>query len=370
MLARHLYSAYAAVPTTGSYPVGSLFYRFSGFRKPLVDVELSQDYASEFSLVSGGTADTVGTLLRRAQNASLATSWVRPRVRTFSSASAGIGVERREFATDPGEFLKQLAFTTPALANTYYYPRAVLSAQWSNLQRPASSISAEDGVSIAVTGRERFRTDSARATQSTSIVGTVAGFKSLDLPGFAHHVLALRVAGGVADRRAVNALEVGGTSGNTFELLAGYAVGEGRRTFGVRGFPTASIQGTRAAAASLEYRAPLALAGRGWGLLPFYLGRSSLTAFADAGVATCGSRVAEMINGQQVLRRARYDVCSPSPRLGRTIASVGGELGVAAAVLDWDFPQQFRLGIALPVVGRALVGARPASVYVAYGQSF
>jgi len=54
-------------------------------------------------------------------------------------------------------------------------------------------------------------------------------------------VLALRVAGGVADSRAASAFEVGGTSGTVLEVVPGYTIGEGRRTFGVRGFPSASV---------------------------------------------------------------------------------------------------------------------------------
>ena len=157
------------------------------------------------------------------------------------------------------------------------------------MQRPALSISQEDGVSLAFTVRERWRADEASGTLSTSAVGTAAGFKSLDLPGFAHHVLALRLAGGITDRRSGTSLEVGGTSGITVDVFPGYTVGEGRRSFGVRGFPAASTYGTSAAAGSLEYRAPLVLAARGLGLFPLFLDRSAITLFGDYGIAECVS---------------------------------------------------------------------------------
>ena len=70
------------------------------------------------------------------------------------------------------------------------------------------------------------------------------------------------------------------------QVVPGYSVGEGRRTFGVRGFPSATSYGTSAAAATLEYRAPLALGGHGIGALPFFFSRASVSAFADAAVAT------------------------------------------------------------------------------------
>ena len=206
--------------------------------------------------------------------------------------------------------------------------------------------------------RERWRTDRARGTRSTSAVGTAAAFKSLDLPGFAHHVVALRAAGGLADRRAGTALEVGGTSGTVVDLFPGYTVGEGRRTFGVRGFPAASTYGTRAATASLEYRAPLVLATRGFGMLPFFLDRSSLTAFGDWGIAECA-------------RDPLYaSTCAPAPRIGRPIASAGAEVLLSAAILEWDALQTLRFGLAAPVVGRERSGARSVTPYLAFGLGF
>ena len=56
--------------------------------------------------------------------------------------------------------------------------------------------------------------------------------------------------------------EVGGVSGGTFQILPGYTVGEGRRSFPVRGFPAGALSGVRAVAASAEYRAPLSITHR------------------------------------------------------------------------------------------------------------
>jgi hypothetical protein len=355
VIGRHFYDAYAAVPTTGSFPIAGLSYRYAGFRRPYVNVALSQDFTSELDLLNGGTTNRVGTLLRRSRDAQLAATWARPRVRSYSAVSLGAGAERRDFMTDPGEFLGQL---DTAYSRAYVFPRVFVSAQWSNVQRPPLSISAEDGVSLAFTVRERMRADDVAASASSSVVGVASAYKSLDFPGFAHHVLSARIAGGLADRRASSSFQVGGTSGSSIELVPGYTVGEGRRTFGVRGFPSGSIYGTQAASASLEYRAPLVLSGRGFGLLPFFFDRSSVTAFADAASATCAASP------------KFASVCAPSPRIGRTIASAGVELGLSAAVLDWDRPQTIRLGIAVPVAGAELVGAHSASPYVAFGLSF
>jgi len=353
---RHLYDASVAIPTTGFYPTASFTYQYEGLRRPFIDLFVSQDYTLERTLANGGTTQSVGSLLRRTQYGSLAATFTRPRVRTYSALSLGGAVERRNFVTDPGEFFKQINDT--AYTRGYLFPSAFIGAQWSNLQRPGLSISPEDGVSLAVTARARSQSDIARSSLSASVVGTAAGYKSLDLPGFAHHVLALRLAGGVADRRSSSSFQIGGTSGSSIQLVPGYSVGEGRRTFGVRGFPSATVYGTRAAGGTLEYRAPLSLGGRGLGALPFFFDRASVTAFADAAVATCAA--SPLFSSS----------CAPSPRIGRTIASAGAEVVLSAAILDWDSPQNVRVGFAVPTVGRDLVSTQPVSAYLAYGLSF
>ena len=187
-------------------------------------------------------------------------------------------------------------------------------------------------------------------------------------------MLALRLAGGIADRRAATALEVGGTSSNTLSLLPGYTVGEGRRTFGVRGFPAASTYGTRAAAASLEYRAPITLVNRGYRLLPFFLDRSSVSLFGDAGVAACPRDVLYATTCAPALRPPTPDpntaATSRGMRVGRPIASAGAELSLSAAVLEWDAQQLMRFGLAVPVLNRETTTARAVSPYLAFGFSF
>ena len=352
---RHAYSAYLAIPTTGSFPIAGIAYRYAGLRRPLYDLAASQNVELQGELSSTATQQSLGALLKRTRDASLGQTYLYPHVRSSASVSAGAGVERRDFLTDPGELLPRL---DSLYQRSYTFPRLFLGASWSNVQRPALSISQEDGVSLAFTVRERWRADEASGTLSTSAVGIASGFKSLDLPGFAHHVLALRLAGGIQDRRSGTSLEVGGTSGISVDVFPGYTVGEGRRSFGVRGFPAASTFGTSAAAGSLEYRAPLVLAARGLGLLPLFLDRSALTLFSDYGIAEC------------VSAPLFPSTCAPPRLLGRPLVSAGAELDIGAAILSWDAPQTLRLRLAVPVVGRERFGARSVAPYLAFGLSF
>ena len=76
-------------------------------------------------------------------------------------------------------------------------------------------------------------------------------------------------------------------SGASLELFPGYSVGDAQRTFFVRGFAPGAEQGVRAWGATAEYRAPLALIGRGLWPLPFYFERTAFSLFGDAGSAWC-----------------------------------------------------------------------------------
>ncbi|HEX7977569.1 MAG TPA: hypothetical protein VF461_03150, partial [Gemmatimonadaceae bacterium] len=352
---RHAYSAYFAIPTTGSFPIAGVAYRYAGLRRPLYDFAASQNIELQGEVSNSTTDAVVGALLKRTRDGAIGQTYLYPRIRSSANVSVGAGVEWRDYLTDPGDLRSRL---DPVFQRSYTFPRLVFGAGWSNPQRPPLAISPEDGVSLAFTVRERWRADQTSGTLSTSAVGTVAGYKSLDLPGFAHHVLALRLAGGIQDRRSGTSLEVGGTSGITVDVIPGYTVGEGRRTFGVRGFPAASTFGTSAAAASLEYRAPLVLAARGFGLFPLFVDRSSLTLFGDYGIAEC------------VSDPLFTSTCAPPRLLGRPLVSTGAELNIGAAILSWDAPQTIRLGLAVPVVGRERFGANSVAPYLAFGLSF
>jgi hypothetical protein len=360
VVGRQLYAAHLAIETSGRFATGSLSYRYAGWHRPYLDVALSQDW-TEFGYILDAYSFPTGALLKRTQDASIAATWVRPRYRTYAALTAGLGLERRTFAADPAS---TLALADPSFGGDYRYPRAFVGASWSNAQRPRLAISHEDGLSLAVTARERFRLGAATDSRSTSLVGTANGYRALTSSrGFAHHVAALRLSGGWSDARTPSAFEVGGTSGSALEVAPGVTVGEGRRTFGVRGFPTATIYGTQALAASLEYRAPLALGGVGLRGVPIFFDRSSVALFGDAGSAWCAANV------------TYAGLCSPAPAIGSTLASVGAELGISLAVLAIDVPQLVRLGVAVPVAGRGVANravdrVAPASVYVAFGYSF
>jgi hypothetical protein len=359
VIGRHAYAASFGIPTNNTGVVAGIAYRYSGFGLPIMDVNVSQDWSNQGNIYARDAAKTVlGLVRRRVRDGDLLATLVRQRYRMAYSVSAGLGFESRQFITIPAN-LAPLVDTSGFLGSPSY-PRLELAAGFSNLQRPLYSISPEDGVQVNVTVRDRLRSLANASGGSTlSTVGVAAVFKSLDLPGFAHHVLALRVAGGWADENSNGYYEVGGVSGNPFEIISGYAVGEGRKTFPVRGFAPGTLFGIRAGAASLEYRVPLLLTSRGLGVLPFFFGRSSLALFGDYGTAWCPTA------------RANREVCV-DPLLTRhvDIGSVGAELNLNLGVLSWDQLYRFRLGVVTPTHNGSFFLRNNVQAYVTAGASF
>jgi hypothetical protein len=361
IIGRHAWDLVVQLPTDNSGVTGGLAYSYAGLGLPVLDVLASRDWSLRGRVVDQTTQAAVGEIRRRIDDAEVDASWIRPRYRSAFSFTAGTGVEQYRYVGVP-EGTIGLVDTT-GIFRPRLYPRVLVGARYARTQAAPYSISPEDGFTAAATARERWRTD-VSGSSTLSLVGAATAYKSLDLPGFAHHVLALRAAGGWRDARATDYLEVGGTSGTPVSIIAGYTVGEGSRDFGVRGFEAGSLVGTRAFAGSAEYRLPLAMPGRGLGTLPLFVQRSSISFFTDYGAAWCPG-------GTGALVCTVNDVATFGLTTRRWLGSYGAELNVRAAVLSWDAPYLFRFGIAAPYHDEGLlVAAKTVSVYFAGGLAF
>ncbi|MFL5523589.1 MAG: hypothetical protein ACJ8AF_05685 [Gemmatimonadaceae bacterium] len=328
-----------------------LSYQYAGLGLPVLGFNASQDFSNGrvFSDV-GGVSTEVGDLKERDRRASLQASFFRPRFRTYSVASIGGEIETTDFTTTPDTLLPHL----PAFyGERRTYPALIGSIGWSNAQRPGISISPEDGVTLSASGRARWHNGtSGGATQS--LVGAGTGFKSLDLPGFAHHVIAVRGAAGITDEESTDRFSAGGTSGASLEIFPGYFLGGQRRTFGVRGYPAAAEGGIRAYSGAVEYRAPLFAPSRGFRFIPVFIDRASVSIFGETGRAWCPRAVG---------------VCRPQDVDNPVMTSTGAELNFDTALL-LDAQARFRIGVAFPLVNREILGANTAQVYATFGSSF
>ncbi len=351
VVGRHAYRVEAALEAGREEFTARGSYAYAGFGVPVIQLDLVNEW--EHVAIRTNTGDFVGYLGARSQRAELNVIVQRPRIRLSSYAVVGAEVEAIRYRTTPLGLLEQLGNT--ALLRTNYSHALHTTVGFSTMQRPGNAVSVEDGVAGYVSHRERMDVGIKFEDVKETVVSLEAA-KSIPLPGFARHVLAVRGAYGVTGHRTSSALDVGGVSGSSLEVLPGMPIGSTRRTFGVRGFPGGAQYGVRALAGSVEYRAPLALVGRGVGMLPLFFQKTSVVAFADAGSAWCSFAV-------------DLSFICPDPLPARTtIASVGGELGIDAAI-QYDQVYRFRVGFAHPVRG-VEYASRSNTVYFSLGSSF
>ena len=356
IVGRHSYTAVAMYEPVRRETTGSVAYRYAGFGLPLIDLEARQTI-DHTGLVDSASAP-VGVLARRRRFVGASVTWLHQRVRNMAVVSGGAELELRDFTTDPAGLIGQLGM--PLFLQTLKYPTLSLSAGWSNTRSPILAFGREDGIGISGSARLRWRTDDPTATRSTTYIGMLGGYKSLGfIPGPAHHVLALRGVVGTSDEKTNTQLEAGGVSGASAEIAPGLVVGDVRRNFYVRGFAPAAQRGIRAVAGSAEWRAPLFTPGWGRGFVPFFAQRLSATAFADAGAAWCPAGV------------RRGTVACPAGETPRAMmTSVGAELTLDAALLDYDSPYRMRFGYARPMQGTSYADSPNGSVYFSLGLSF
>ena len=351
VVGRHSYFAQANSELDGRGVDAYATYRYAGLGQPAL--ELATEHAHLNYDVAG--VRTYSTIVSGAATIS------RPGTRRSSWIQAGAETEwfrlsQNEGNVDPGN-----------RQHLHDVRRTIFAALgWSNARRPSFSISPEDGVSLSATVRRRWAEIDGLAVGTrftdewTEVVGVANAYKALDLPGFAHHVLALRVAGGFSEEQRFSDFDVGGMSGSSLPIIAGSSIGGARRTFPVRGFPVGAIGGTRAAVGALEYRIPALRGGRGVGLLPVFFDRSSVTLFGDAGSAWCPTELTTTAGG----------ICGPGSATREWLASAGAELNLDAAVLAYDAIYRIRLGAALPVHDRRELATRQVTGYATLGLSF
>jgi hypothetical protein len=93
--------------------------------------------------------------------------------------------------------------------------------------------------------------------------------------------------------------------------------------------------------------------------VPFFAQRVSAIFFADVGAAWCAAG-----------SRANTVPCPTGATARQWMSSVGGELSLDAAVLNYDTPYRLRFGYARPVQGSAFTASPNGSAYFSLGLSF
>lgn len=301
---------------------------------PTLDLSASTDWSFVGS-------NAVASVSEHDRDASLGATFVRQRWRTFFSVRVAGEYEGRRFVAEPD---------TPLVAvcigcSDRELVGGSLSLGLARAFAGPLSISAENGFALQALLRRREQQASSR--WSNEVRARAALYVHAPGPrSFAHPVLALRLAAGATAGPITKTLGVGGVSSGTLDLGFGQSFGAAR-AFPVRGYAGGSLRGTRAATASVEYRLPLALVGKGLGHLPLGADKLSLALFGDAGDA--------------------WDA-GGQPRLTH-LASAGAEL-VSDVTINYDFPLRLRLGVAQPIAPLPGGGKRLPLAYLGFSSDF
>lgn len=331
LVGRHAWGALAAVDVEGSGRwLASAGYDWSGLGNPVLSVEAERDWDRLGTLRAPDS--TIRVAIERVDVASAFATLIRRRWR--STATLSVGVER--------EWTRAFILGTPRYRFTN--ERAGLwnlvgRVTYANLRTPAYAISREDGIVVSFEARSTFESeDEENPRDYREFELFSAGYRGLDVAGFAHHVLAARFSALMREGDGARPTSIGGESGGAADFL-GYNVGTGSRLLPIRGFDRGVLIGTSAWTASLEYRLPIALVGRRPALSPVFIDRIAAAAFLDGGDAECTDAVAELFT------RCARAVATPTP-----IVAAGAEI-----ILDIGFagvfPARLRAGFAAPVRG-------------------
>ena len=356
---RHLYSLSFASAWTGEHRTEwDARYTWAGLGNPHVTVETGQEWDSGGPVAiprdeAETVADTVMPVLRERWGGA-ALEVRRQRMRhgmSFVAGARAVTLHRRVVGLEGRD---PPAYAYPHPESELFEGR--LAASFSTARAHDFSVSLEDGVRMSVAVRQRWDhsvPDSLVGSEGTDealreALVSFEGYRGVEGPGYARHVLALRASAGVSSGPGAGPghFSVGGETGDGHGLL-GFAVGSGFRRFPVRGLPAGSIHGSSAWAVSGEWRFPLGFIDRGLGAWPVYLDRLAGSLFFDIAGADGG------VDG---------------PSKWRTVSSAGVELAVTHSLL-FEALERLRLGVAFPLEVSPWASSNP-SVYIQTGWSF
>ncbi len=343
---RHAYALAAAYDPRRGDAAWSAGWSWAGLGDPLLQLSTSRSYDTFTAVSSTALYDGV----RREDDFAAAAAFLRPRARSSLALTLGGDLALRK------RWLDNAPANVPLLRPNDRLTGVFGAIGFADYQVFPYSISREDGVALSLAGRRRWGGGVAGAGDVgySEATTSLRGYRSLPLPGFAHHVLALRASALWRAGTGAEPADIGGISGQQLDLGL-VSAGTAGVFLPVRGYPEGVRSGTRAWTASLEYRAPLALVGRGWGTRPYYLDRLSADAFADAGNAWCPNVDAHG-------RTPGGFGCTASGL--RPLVGAGAEL-VADARLLIPVTLRFRAGAGFPVSEGG-----PARGWVTLGSSF
>lgn len=348
LIGRHAYTASAGYSPSERLSQGHVAYTYAGLAQPILELSAARSW--DGSLIFPNTTSPA-KFLERDDEFRLTATLRRQRYR--SAAWLALGAERARLERS----LRDAGDLT-LVDSSDHLVGALVRAGFANYRAQPLSLSAEDGISLSLTARRRWDLDPYQHSDGTTrdrgydeVSGQFTAYKALDLPGYANHVLALRVGTRWRHGPGAATFGVGGASGTELDLGID-AIGGSYRFLPVRGFQENDRRGTFGWSTTLEYRFPLTYIRRGPGLWPIFLDRIAGALFVDAGGAGCGSGTMDPL-----------ELCSPA-EAGPLVAA-GAELIADLSALS-GMPLRLRGGTAFPLRG----GRTRPELYLLLGLPF
>lgn len=334
-IGRTRYAAAAAVAATPLRQEWAALLQHRRWRHTTLDASAEQWWDNTFVAVDTGGGNAIIEFSRRDRQAELGVTFNVRRWRSAGSIRVGADIERIDLF-DPDSSGGALLMGPTVIGG-------VVALSAIRVERPALAISAENGVAASVHLRHRWARS--LGASGNELQGSLATYLAVPLPGFAHWVLATRVAGGWSGGDIASTFSLGGVSSDIIQVVPGLSLG-GRRAFPLRGF--ARVGGfTRVTTGTAELRVPILLLSKGMGRLPILVDRVSLTAFGEVGGAWRAGEAADI---------ARY-------------RDVGGEIDLDLALAN-DLPLQLAFGVAVPLTDGYRTSRYAPRVYLTAGRSF
>ncbi len=133
-----------------------------------VIIEFQDDKLTVFYILDivNAARTPIGEIFRRTWTGELLATWLHSRVRRAIALTGGFGIERRTHFLDSDYPLT--SFDTTGAFGSPTFPSVILAAAFGNAQRPAFSISPEDGIQVNVTLRDRFNSTGTRSGRPCS----------------------------------------------------------------------------------------------------------------------------------------------------------------------------------------------------------
>ncbi len=326
---RHRYSIVGGWRTGVKKPEARFSYSYAGLGNPVLGLAVLQEWDERTRSTSDGV---LFTTLERERDLIVTADFLRRRWWSAFRVTPGLGVQNVHLEPSPGIQLTDSTFTDL---------EALLSLGYTRARAYPRSLSNERGWSASLLlTHQRLADDLDR--WEVAAEGLLRGYLSFPAFGYANHVIAAHLNFGVSEAqdRSPEIFELGGVPGSSIGIGFGFGYGGGER-YAVRGYSEGVRFGDRVASGSIEYRFPLALVGRGYGLWPVLLDKLSAAVFLDAGSAWFDS--------------GDFDV----------IASTGTELSVDLG-FNYSVVYRLRLGFAVPFDS----DLGDPTVYVATGVAF